>query len=203
MSSQVAQTNSLNIRSQNTYFRSQNGLDLTLTGADFVDYIKNIASLIPSNISPTILTRLESLNSNLGLIGITYKTDTYYYYLIENIPQDKIGSYTSIVSDLKEPYVISLKAFVYSNSKNLSSYNQQYGLSQIVFNNYKISDTKSFLKDEKIFLPFEPKNFNNTDINTFIDQYNYLTSFVNNNTTNEQKLYTLLFLAKPTNNFTI
>lgn len=168
----------------------------TLDDINLINNVKNLGLIIPSPIIPTIFSRLDSLNFSMAQPGVTYKSqDYYYYYLVENITENNIGCYTSITSDLKEPYIIELKAFSYSNPKTITTYPPQYGLSQIVCANYNKVNTASFLKGDKIFEPFEDE-FYNMNFNEFIDQYTNLTSFVNNKTSNEQKLYTLLFLAK-------
>ena len=179
---------------------SSNYAKITLEGINLINLIKIMGKPVAIATVPTIFKRLGSLNTNMVQNGTTYKMCQTYYYLVDNIPENEIDCYMSVTSNLKEPYVLDLKSFAYTfPNKSLTSYPNQYGISAVIVDNYNNAETDAYKADQKTFQPFKSNFYNGNDFNKFINQYSYLTSFSNTSSSNEQKLYTLLFLAKSTN----
>lgn len=169
-------------------------------GFNIIQGLKSNANPIPASVAPYIFQRLGSINTKMTQAGVSYRIGGYYYYLVENILESEIDCYKVPASDLKEPFVLDLKAFAYTfPNKSLFVYPNQYGISPIIQATYRLADSIAFEKDQKIFEPFAPENYNG-DFNQFIDSYTNLTAFINDKSLNEKKLYTLLFFAKPTRN---
>jgi hypothetical protein len=170
-----------------------------IEGISLINLVKNAGSAIPNNGFPAIFTRLESINKANIPPGVTLKLGGVNYYLIEGITEDAIGKFIALTMNLDNPYVIELKALGYVlPNKYLNTYPTQYGFSEVLTKTYSNADTVAFVARNDIFLPFTSETLGGLTLPGFTDSYTALTKTVNYDTSDNVKLYTLLFSATST-----